>query len=157
FEGVSGIAASAASLGWVVIIVFYGTFIPNDWLRCAVAVSLIALCPLLTAFAASATSAEVRWFVFGPFLVYLTLWMTLAGAIVTFGAHGIDVLQQEATEARRLGQYRLSGILKSGGMGVVYLAEHMLLRRPCAVKLIRTGRAEDPEYIDRFEREVRAI
>jgi serine/threonine-protein kinase len=157
FEGVSGIAASAASLGWVVIIVFYGTFIPTDWGRCAVAVSLIALCPLLTAFAASAASEEVRWFVFGPFLVYLTLWMTLAGAIVTFGAHRIDVLQQEATEARRLGQYRLKRLLKSGGMGDVYLAEHMLLRRPCAIKLIRPERAGDPEYIQLFEREVRAM
>src|SRR4051812_48571123 len=46
---VSGIAASAASLGWFVIIVLYGTFIPNNWRRCARAVSLIALCPLATA------------------------------------------------------------------------------------------------------------
>jgi serine/threonine-protein kinase len=156
-KDVSGIAASAASLGWFVIIVFYGTFIPNHWRRCAMVVSLIALCPLATAAVACVTTEFVRFFVFGPFLVYLTLWMTLAAAVVTYGAHRIQVLQQEATEARRLGQYHLRTLLKSGGMGDVYLAEHMLLRRPCAIKLIRPERAGDPEYAHRFEREVRAM
>ncbi len=136
-KDVSGIAASAASLGWFVIIVFYGTFIPNHWRRCAWAVSLIALCPFATAAVASATTESVRWFVFGPFLVYLTLWMTLAVAIVIFGAHRIDTLQQEAIDARQLGRYHLRWRLNSGGMGDVYLGEHMLLRRPCAIKLIR--------------------
>src|SRR5581483_10864532 len=43
----------------------------------------------------------------------------------------------------------------SGGMGEVYLADHQLLKRPCAVKLIRPGAAADPQALDRFEREVR--
>jgi eukaryotic-like serine/threonine-protein kinase len=154
---VAGIAASAASIGWFVIIVFYGTFIPNDWRRCARAVSLIAACPLVTALVATVTTESVRWFVFGPFVVYLTLWMTLAAAIVTYGAHRVDVLQQEATEARQFGQYHVRALLKSGGMGDVYLAEHMMMRRPCAIKLIRPERAGDPDAIRRFEREVRAM
>jgi len=156
-KDVSGIAASAASLGWVVIIAFYGIFIPNDWRRCAVAVILIALCPLVTAFAASVTTESVRWFVFGPFLVYLSLWMLVAAAIVIFGARGVDILRQEVTEARQLGQYDLRRRLSSGGMGEIYLAVHVLLRRPCVIKLIRPERAGDPVYIRRFEREVRAM
>jgi serine/threonine-protein kinase len=40
-------------------------------------------------------------------------------------------------------------------MGEVYLAEHQLLKRPCAVKLIRTDGAADPNALERFEREVR--
>jgi hypothetical protein len=40
-------------------------------------------------------------------------------------------------------------------MGEVYLAEHTLLRRPCAVKLIRAGVGEEKQ-IARFEREVQA-
>jgi serine/threonine-protein kinase len=40
-------------------------------------------------------------------------------------------------------------------MGEVYLAEHLLLKRPCAVKLIRPEKAGDPRALARFEREVR--
>jgi serine/threonine protein kinase len=40
-------------------------------------------------------------------------------------------------------------------MGEVYLAEHQLLKRPCAVKVIRPSAAADPQALARFEREVR--
>jgi len=41
-------------------------------------------------------------------------------------------------------------------MGEVYLAEHLLLRRPCAIKLIRPEHTGDPRNLARFEREVQA-
>jgi serine/threonine-protein kinase len=41
-------------------------------------------------------------------------------------------------------------------MGEVYLAEHVLLKQPCALKLIRPERAGDPATLRRFEREVQA-
>ena len=59
--------------------------------------------------------------------------------------------------ARELGQYRLHQKLGSGGMGDVYLGEHVLLRRQCAVKLIRPDQAGDPTTLQRFEREVQAM
>ena len=41
-------------------------------------------------------------------------------------------------------------------MGEVYLAEHEMLKRPCAIKLIRHELAGNPRIFARFEREVRA-
>jgi serine/threonine-protein kinase len=83
--------------------------------------------------------------------------MAVAVAVAGFGSYRIQVLQQEAHEARQLGQYRLKRRLGEGGMGEVYLAEHVLLRRPCAVKLVRPDQTADPANLQRFEREVRAM
>src|SRR5262249_6499972 len=51
--------------------------------------------------------------------------------------------------------YRLGQRLGVGGMGEVYLAEHRLLKRPCALKLIRPDVDADPRAREWFEREVR--
>ena len=59
-------------------------------------------------------------------------------------------------EARQLGQYRLGVKIGAGGMGEVYLAEHKLMRRPCAIKVIRPERASDQKNVERFAQEVQA-
>jgi serine/threonine-protein kinase len=41
-------------------------------------------------------------------------------------------------------------------MGEVYLAEHQLLKRPCALKLIKAEAGADPIALGRFEREVQS-
>jgi serine/threonine-protein kinase len=95
----------------------------------------------------------------GPLAVYLAnkvFWISLAAIIVIYGARRLEMLRREAAAARRLGQYQLKGLLGTGGMGEVYLAEHVLLRRPCALKLIRPERGADPNSLARFEREVQA-
>jgi serine/threonine-protein kinase len=66
-------------------------------------------------------------------------------------------LQQQAFQAQQLGQYRLKRRIGSGGMGEVFEAEHILLRRRCAIKLIRPEQTEDPAVLERFEREVQAM
>src|SRR5688572_18036212 len=55
-----------------------------------------------------------------------------------------------------MGQYKLKQLIGSGGMGEVYLAEHQLMKRPCAIKVIRPEKAGDPKVLARFEREVQA-
>jgi serine/threonine-protein kinase len=82
--------------------------------------------------------------------------MLFIGAGVTvYATHIINALRVEAFEARRLNQYQLKGRIGVGGMGVVYLAEHQLLKRPCAIKLVAPDRAGDPKALAKFEREVR--
>src|SRR6185503_7589390 len=92
-----------------------------------------------------------RGFVSGQVLI-----MAIAVMVGIVGVHTIGNLRREAFTARQLGQYRLKKRLGSGGMGEVYLAEHQMMKRPCAVKLIRPEKAGDPRMLARFEREVRA-
>jgi serine/threonine-protein kinase len=94
--------------------------------------------------------------VISTYLIQKTIWLGMAGAIVIYGAFRIEALREAADRGRELGQYRLQRILGTGGMGSVYSAEHVLLRRPCAIKLIRPDRAADPGSLARFEREVQA-
>ena len=60
--------------------------------------------------------------------------------------------------ARELGSYRLERKLGGGGMGEVWLAQHRMLKRPAAVKLIKTERLAQADEVVRqsllrFERE----
>src|SRR6266536_3957766 len=51
------------------------------------------------------------------------------------------------------GQYVLHRPIGSGGGGTVYAAEHRLLRRPAAVKVLRHDKAAVPSMLARFLRE----
>lgn len=77
-------------------------------------------------------------------------------AIATYGGYRIEALRRDAQAARQLGQYVLTTPLGSGGMGEVFRAEHRLLRRPCAVKLIRPDQVDNEATLQRFEREAQA-
>lgn len=81
--------------------------------------------------------------------VFLTLGLALQTATsqVLFG------LRRELRQARQLGRYTLLEKIGEGGMGEVYRAEHAMLRRPTAVKLLPAA-AASPADIARFEREV---
>ncbi|WP_406697894.1 protein kinase [Singulisphaera sp. Ch08] len=52
--------------------------------------------------------------------------------------------------------YEILREIGGGGMGVVYLASQVGLKRQVALKMIRTGRHVDPEQLDRFHREAEA-
>ncbi|HSN81467.1 MAG TPA: serine/threonine-protein kinase [Polyangiales bacterium] len=54
-------------------------------------------------------------------------------------------------------RYRITGMLGSGGMGCVYLAEHVAIRRPLALKLLHPEVGGIDEVNRRFEREAFAI
>jgi serine/threonine-protein kinase len=56
-----------------------------------------------------------------------------------------------------LGKYRLLGHLGTGGMSSVFLAEHPVMKRFVAIKVLPKKFVEDPNYLDRFKREARAV
>jgi serine/threonine-protein kinase len=68
-----------------------------------------------------------------------------------------DKLLQGKHKGFFLGKYRLLSLLGKGGMGSVYLAEHTLMRRRCAIKVLPAKRVHDSSYLGRFHREAQAV
>ncbi|GJM44757.1 MAG: hypothetical protein DHS20C21_15990 [Gemmatimonadota bacterium] len=93
------------------------------------------------------------------FDMVLPVYVVAMGAV--FASHVVFGLTRDLSKARELGSYRLVELIGKGGMGEVWKAEHRLLARPAAVKLIRestNGSSSDhtSEASRRFEREAQA-
>jgi response regulator RpfG family c-di-GMP phosphodiesterase len=56
-----------------------------------------------------------------------------------------------------LGNYRVLERVGAGGMGIVFKAEHQLLRRVVAVKVLPLAKEQDPRLLRRFQTEMRTI
>ncbi len=83
--------------------------------------------------------------------MFILIALLMAGVFIT--AYVISIMRQKQKSQRVIGQYTLLEKVGEGGMGKVYCARHALLRRPTAVKLLRSGDLTQ-ELISRFEREV---
>ncbi|MFI5183222.1 MAG: serine/threonine-protein kinase, partial [Vicinamibacteria bacterium] len=85
----------------------------------------------------------------------------LVGVAVVI-SHVVTKLGREVTKAREMGSYQLGALLGRGGMGEVYRANHRMLARPAAIKLIRperlgaTDSATAQLMVKRFRREAQA-
>jgi len=86
--------------------------------------------------------------------------VTAAVAVFTAGVASQTIYgaSRTAAAARRMGSYELIAPLGHGGMGEVWKAEHLLLARPAAVKLILPERLnaaneQRDEVVKRFTRE----
>ena len=56
-----------------------------------------------------------------------------------------------------LGQYRVTGTIGRGGMGVVHVAEHALLGRRAAIKVLRSELSQNQDAVTRCFNEARAL
>jgi tRNA A-37 threonylcarbamoyl transferase component Bud32 len=141
---------------WLMLIFTYAMFIPNTWKRAAIPIGLMTLTPVAMTFLLWSRSCHMTVGDNTTLSIHVALSMIISGIVSVIGVHTINSLRYEAFRAKQLGQYRLRQQIGSGGMGEVYLAEHLLMKRPCAIKLIRPEKAGDPKVMARFEREVRA-
>lgn len=67
----------------------------------------------------------------------------------------IHAMHQRLVSARSLGRYKIKKELDRGAMGVVYLAWHRDLGRPCVIKVVNPEKDESGALRRRFEREAR--
>ena len=140
------------NMATALLISLYSTFLPSNWKRTAVIAGVMAVAPAIVAWihgnlSKALSETEMVPFV-GPLLTSLT------AGVATAGAHFVHRMRLEAEDARSYGQYRLLEEIGRGGMGVVYRAEHHMLKRPAAIKLIHAHSAAEERVIKQFEQEV---
>ncbi|MGO9922047.1 MAG: serine/threonine-protein kinase [Isosphaeraceae bacterium] len=147
-------------LNFLVVIVLYGVFIPNKPSITARVVLTMALGPLivlvLLQLLAEKAPNMIDQLAESELTIANSLFILVGAALAIYTSYVLNGLRQDLKEARRLGHYQLGDKLGEGGMGEVYLAEHQLLKRPCALKLIKPDVDTNPLALARFEREVQS-
>ncbi|MBW2455127.1 MAG: serine/threonine protein kinase [Deltaproteobacteria bacterium] len=153
-----------------VFLLAHAIYVPSSWKRTtvlggALAVPLVAsswlmLVPvepqLTQAYRASPNSIySTPESIISVGMASVVTWWVVAVILAAVASAVIYGLRSEVSEARQLGQYTVEEKLGEGGMGIVYRANHALLRRPTAVKVLLPDRVEEAD-VARFEREVRA-
>ena len=129
------------------LMMIYGTLIPNPpavaarvllamFLGPVATVFLLRLIPEAAPIVGRLSAAEEAGSNF--------LFLGMGTALAVYGSFLLNGLRTQLHEARKFGQYQLLQKLGEGGMGEIYLAEHGLLKRPCALKLIKSEAGADP-------------
>jgi eukaryotic-like serine/threonine-protein kinase len=151
-----------AGLSWVAIWILGSTIMmpsPPRWALPAALASAMSV-PVVVGYVIATQPVPFQvtplFFFFRIVLPYL-----LVVLVAYVSAHLVYRLGTELKRARELGSYRLVERLGAGGMGEVWRAEHRLLARPAAIKLIRPETAggtpgRQSELLKRFEREAQA-
>jgi eukaryotic-like serine/threonine-protein kinase len=154
------VAFQTRQLSWVTILILvYSMIAPSTPRRTLIASLAAASMDPLCYWAAAAYGLP------GPTLANaITLvWPNYACAVIAMLPSSVlQRFRRQLREAQELGSYHLVELLGRGGMGEVWRAEHRLLARQAAVKLVRPevlgarDEAEARTVLRRFEREAQA-
>jgi len=150
---------TSTRISWVcAVILGYSAVAPSSPGRMLLAGLLAASTDPLAAWIAALRGDAVERNLLVLVNLFVPNYICAVGAVVP--AHVMRQLGQQVRRARELGSYRLGGVLGSGGMGEVYRAEHRMLARPAAIKVIRpdmlgTGLMRHVA-LERFKREAKA-
>ena len=136
--------------GFIILILAYGVLIPNTPRRSLLVVAVLTAVSLAIIPAAAMANPTLRGGRVVALVVQSMLCLAFPAVIALFAAARAIALQRRAFEAERkaeqINQYTLKQKLGEGSMGEVWLAEHRLLKRPCAVKFIRAELACAPRH-----------
>ncbi len=141
-------------LGLTTFLAGRGALVPSTAMRTAVFSAISVLPQPFVTYAVYSTKPVPEGFPDALALgAFAAMWGSLAVLLATAITRIIYGLERKVQQATQLGQYTLESRIGAGGMGMVYLAKHALLRRPTAVKLLPAEKA-GKDAIKRFEREV---
>ena len=140
------------SFAIAIFIAIYGMFIPTNWKRTLVIAGIAAISPAVVALVHQCFIDGVSFADYPGAIAPLMAIMMAAVAVQA--AHVVHTVRRQAAEAKMYGQYQLTEKIGEGGMGVVYQAKHRMLKRPAAIKLIRTEMAHNMKSVADFEHEV---
>lgn len=149
-----GFLAEVGGLLILVMLMILRSAIVPSTARFTVLVGVCCAPPIIIGAYVQTSAYEMRGFL-SPALVAtgVSMWcvaITTAAATVSREIYGLVAQVQKAMQ---LGRYTLGEKIGEGGMGAVYRAEHAMLRRPTAIKLLLPDRVSASALV-RFEREV---
>jgi serine/threonine-protein kinase len=143
------------------LMVVYGMFVPNSFGRAAVFLGMLLVAPVLVPVVCSLCLPLPSPGVQAEHLFYNLILLCIGATVSAFGAHTLSSMRSAAAHIQDTGMYRLTEKIGQGGMGEVWKAEHRLLARPAAIKVIRPelmglpDRKRLDQAIARFQREAR--
>jgi serine/threonine-protein kinase len=78
------------------------------------------------------------------------------GEMACYDLQRLRVSMENTMIGRNLGNYQVVSKIGEGGMGAVYLARHVTLGRPAAIKVLHTALSTNQDMVTRFFNEARA-
>ena len=146
--------------GISIVALIRAALIPSHWRQSLRVYGRIGLAfPLVMAVGAALSPAHrAEWITADSLIVFSSnyVFVIASSFLGMVSGHLAWSAQEQLYRARRVGRYRLQAPIGKGGMGDVWLAWDLSLRRNVALKILRSSTVPSPDTVKRFEREAQA-